>query len=78
MQNAADNKYADGVTPTLKVTVKNNLVVIECNEIGFDAANVEAICKIGASTKRNKEGFIGRSSHNMFKMLTLTGCMYAA
>jgi hypothetical protein len=62
IQNAADNKYADGVTPTLNMTVNEDFIIFQCNEVGFSAANVEAICKIGASTK-NKNGFIGWSSH---------------
>lgn len=61
IQNADDNKYADDVTPTLNMIVKDDLIVVECNEVGFSAANIEAICKIGASTKKNKKGFIGRS-----------------
>jgi hypothetical protein len=58
MQNAADNKYADGVTPTL--SIKDDLIVVECNEVGFSAANIEAICRIGAGKKQDKKGFIGR------------------
>jgi hypothetical protein len=59
LQNADDNKYADGVTPTLSVVITDKVIVVECNEVGFDAANVEAICKIGASTKKNQKGLIG-------------------
>ena len=62
MQNAADNQYADDVDPTLNVTIRDRSIVIKCNEVGFNEANVQAICKIGASTKKNQEGFIGRSS----------------
>lgn len=32
------------------------------NETGFEAKNVEAICKVGASTKKNQKGFIGKIS----------------
>ena len=35
---------------------------IDCNEVGFSKANVEALCRIGASTKKDKErtkGYIG-------------------
>jgi hypothetical protein len=59
IQNAADNKYADGVTPTLSVVITDAVIIVQCNEVGFDAANVDAICKIGASTKKNQKGLIG-------------------
>ena len=70
IQNAADNKYADGVTPTLNVLITDKVIVVRCNEVGFNADNVEAICKIGASTKKNQKGLIGRlPSHLTFGVL---------
>ena len=65
IQNADDNAYGDDVTPSLKLTIEQNLIVFECNELGFSADNVRAICDIGASTKTHENstrGFIGMFS----------------
>jgi hypothetical protein len=54
--------YGDSIIPTLRLRIEDRLVVFECNELGFKAANVEAICDIGRSTKpreKNPRGFIG-------------------
>jgi hypothetical protein len=61
IQNADDNTYGDDVIPTLELRVEDRLVVFDCNELGFSAANVKAICDIGASTKTSEKtrGFIG-------------------
>ncbi|KAF2852960.1 hypothetical protein T440DRAFT_466522 [Plenodomus tracheiphilus IPT5] len=52
IQNADDNSYQTA-TPSLAITYthSNRTLRIDCNEIGFSKANVEAICKIGRSTK---------------------------
>src|SRR6266702_1674477 len=65
IQNADDNAYADDVTPSLNLRIEDSLVVFECNERGFAADNVKAICDIGQSTKtreKSTRGFIGASS----------------
>jgi hypothetical protein len=65
IQNADDNTYADDVTPSLKLRIEDSLVVFECDELGFSADNVKAICDIGASTKMHEKSthrFIGMSS----------------
>jgi hypothetical protein len=63
IQNAEDNKYdtARGVEelPSLMFTLSNDKVVIDSNEDGFTEPNVNAICKVGESTKLNIEGYIG-------------------
>ena len=62
IQNADDNAYGADIVPTLRLRIEDRLVVFECNELGFKAANVEAICDIGMSTKpreKNPRGFIG-------------------
>ncbi|UPX11197.1 uncharacterized protein EKO05_0001817 [Ascochyta rabiei] len=61
IQNADDNTYACA-TPTLSFTYKPGCLRIDCNEVGFDASNVTAICGISQSTKSNKTSdgeFIG-------------------
>lgn len=59
IQNAEDNLYPDGVTPSLSLTLKQDRIIIDSNESGFTVANIEAICKIGQSTKSGKKGYIG-------------------
>ncbi|KAF2679081.1 hypothetical protein K458DRAFT_408347 [Lentithecium fluviatile CBS 122367] len=56
IQNADDNSY-DTCAPTLNITFthSNKTLRIDCNEVGFGKANVEAICKIGRSTKTSLE-----------------------
>ena len=50
IQNADDNEY-DDCLPTLNLTYENDGLLVESNEKGFTAENVEALCTIGQSTK---------------------------
>eukprot|EP00727_Mastigamoeba_balamuthi_P012729 m51a1_g8079 hypothetical protein (258) ;mRNA; f:211198-212526 len=59
IQNADDNQYAAGVEPTLRVTVHQDGVSFENNELGFTRANVLALCNVGDSTKHGMKGLIG-------------------
>jgi hypothetical protein len=56
IQNADDNPY-HVATPTLTITFTHasKTLRIDCNEVGFSKENVEAICKIGRSTKANAD-----------------------
>ncbi len=59
IQNADDNSY-DHLRPTISFTSADGDLRVDCNEIGFAPANVEAICRIGRSTKKDRsKGFIG-------------------
>jgi hypothetical protein len=59
IQNADDNSYEDE-TPTISFTSTHGYLQIDCNETGFAPTNVEAICRIGMSTKKDRsKGFIG-------------------
>jgi len=53
IQNADDNTY-NCPTPTLSFSYKPGSLRIDCNEVGFTAENVEAICAISRSTKSGK------------------------
>lgn len=53
IQNADDNPYTCA-SPTLSFSYKPGCLRIDCNEIGFNASNVTAICGIGQSTKSSK------------------------
>lgn len=59
IQNADDNKYAKGVTPTLSITVTPQHVKIGCNEEGFSRENIQALCRTGRSSKRPGQGYTG-------------------
>ncbi len=62
LQNADDNEYAAGVTPSLSITLSETACTFECNEKGFSAENVFAICYAAASTKKRQKSartFIG-------------------
>ena len=61
IQNAVDNPYAEGVSPTLEIELRQTDLQVWCNEVGFSEANVKAFCSIGSSTKKNKKGYIGVS-----------------
>lgn len=65
IQNAEDNNYsrakALGAEPYIKFTIRPDTISIDCNEDGFTPENVEAICRIGESTKirANAQYYIG-------------------
>lgn len=51
IQNADDNSYDANKEPTLNLRYSDRTLRVDCNETGFGKENVEAICKIGRSTK---------------------------
>ncbi|KAI3318140.1 hypothetical protein HD806DRAFT_549483 [Xylariaceae sp. AK1471] len=53
IQNADDNTY-ECPKPNLSFSYKPGSLRIDCNEVGFTAANVEALCAINRSTKSGK------------------------
>lgn len=59
IQNADDNKYAKGETPTVSITVFPEYVQIECNEVGFSRENIESLCRAGQSSKAPGQGYTG-------------------
>jgi hypothetical protein len=58
IQNADDNNYTE-VTPTVSITVFPRLVKIECNEEGFSRENIQALCRVGQSSKKPGQGYTG-------------------
>ncbi|KZT00827.1 uncharacterized protein LAESUDRAFT_731898 [Laetiporus sulphureus 93-53] len=56
IQNADDNNYDADTIPTLQLHLEQRRMIIRCNEKGFTAENVKAICDIGGSTKKKSEG----------------------
>ncbi len=60
IQNADDNQYPLNCLPTLRFVLSDKRILVCNNEIGFQPANVAAICDVGASTKgKHKQGYAG-------------------
>jgi hypothetical protein len=65
IQNADDNTYENDV-PTIAFHLSRSRgawqLPVDCNEVGFEKENIEALCAIGESTKKTKQqtrGYIG-------------------
>ncbi|KAE9371829.1 hypothetical protein N431DRAFT_559247 [Stipitochalara longipes BDJ] len=52
IQNADDNLYASNMQPSVHFTYSNGSLRVDCNEVGFSPRNVEALCRVGQSTKK--------------------------
>lgn len=63
LQNADDNNYtkarAEGDLPYVSFSIYPHQIVLECNEDGFTAENLAAICAVGKSSKKGVQGYIG-------------------
>ena len=71
IQNAEDNTYEDPLLypPSLSFRLtkadptgsrgSDGALIIQNNEIGFNHANVDAICAVGKTTKNKEQGYIG-------------------
>lgn len=58
LQNSDDNSF-DCADPTVTFTYRPGSLRVDCNEKGFDSANVDAICAIRRSTKAGNSDYIG-------------------
>ncbi len=68
IQNAEDNTYKN-TSPSLSIRLtqidptgteeSDGALIIENNETGFTSENVDAICKVGETTKTKAQGYIG-------------------
>jgi hypothetical protein len=56
LQNADDNSYAPGVVPAVEFLLLPDAVAVINNETGLTAADVRALCDVGASTKTGAAG----------------------
>lgn len=73
LQNADDNDYDLGTIPWLQLSYDTGFLRVDCNEVGFAADNVEAICTIRGSTKSggnhaNRTGEKGIGFKSVFKI----------
>ena len=78
IQNADDAKYTEESTPTLDLTYRHNRLCTDCNELGFTRENVDAICKIGRSTKKNQVGSTGEKGVGFKSVFGVAGCVWIA
>ncbi|CAK9143721.1 unnamed protein product [Ilex paraguariensis] len=84
IQNAEDNEYLPDVKPTLELVFTTTDVtgtgdpatlLVFNNEVGFSKANIDSLCCIGQSTKKNKrrQGFIGEKGNETFLAFSYMG-----
>jgi hypothetical protein len=55
LQNADDNAYEDSIIPKMKIIYRDGTLRFDTNEIGFRRADVEVICSIGHSSKKESQ-----------------------
>ncbi|KOM58457.1 hypothetical protein LR48_Vigan11g149100 [Vigna angularis] len=83
IQNAEDNKYAEGVNPSLEFIITSKditatsapaTLLIFNNEKGFSPENIESICSVGKSTKKanRSSGYIGEKGIGFKSVFLLT------
>ncbi len=55
LQNADDNDYLEGTSPRVAIDLSNDELVLDNNEVGFNADNLYAITYAAASTKLRRK-----------------------
>ena len=55
LQNADDNEYADGISPTVWIELHEDRLILKNNEVGFSDKNVFAVTYAAASTKTREK-----------------------
>ena len=79
LQNADDNTYTGSTAPTLNFVYKPGILRVECNEDGFMAKNVEAICDVHQSTKAGENrsaGYIGEKGNGFKSVLRIAHAVW--
>ncbi|KAL6365750.1 hypothetical protein LRP88_00325 [Fusarium phalaenopsidis] len=85
LQNADDNQY-EASKPTFSLTLTDDALITHCNETGFTKRNVEAICRIGKTSKVKSSagrGYIGEKGigfKSVFKVAStvwISSCDYS-
>jgi len=84
IQNAEDNAYVEGTQPSMVFRLlqtdpthtpgSTGALIIQNNEVGFSAENVDAICSVGKSTKKKAQGYIGEKGigfKSVFRITTM-------
>lgn len=77
IQNAEDNKYdranREVSEPFLTFDVYPDKIIVDSNEDGFEENNVRAICRVGHSTKKEQQGYVGEKGIG-FKSVFKVAC----
>ncbi|CAI9773837.1 unnamed protein product [Fraxinus pennsylvanica] len=87
IQNAEDNEYEEGVDPSLQFVITSkditgtgatSTLLIFNNEKGFSPKNIESICSVGRSTKKNnrRRGYIGEKGIGFKSVFLITSQPY--
>ncbi|CAJ2664742.1 unnamed protein product [Trifolium pratense] len=87
IQNAEDNHYIEGESPTLEFVITYDditgtgapaTLLIFNNEKGFSPKNIESICSVGRSTKKNNRssGYIGEKGIGFKSVFLVTAQPY--
>lgn len=81
IQNADDNSYntSSGITPTLDISLYDDYLRVDCNETGFAPRHVEAICKVGSSTKTgagNSTRYVGEKGIGFKSVFKVADVVY--
>ncbi|KAK2406056.1 ATP/DNA binding protein [Trifolium repens] len=87
IQNAEDNHYHEGVSPTLEFVITSDditgtgapaTLLIFNNEKGFSPKNIESICSVGRSTKKGNRssGYIGEKGIGFKSVFLVTAQPY--
>ncbi|VDN97183.1 unnamed protein product [Rodentolepis nana] len=74
IQNADDNTYASGVSPSVHFHLSDSELTVRNNEaIGFTQADISALCDVGLSTKiGNREEKTGRKGIGFKSVFAIT------
>ncbi|KAL8354070.1 hypothetical protein RB601_003763 [Gaeumannomyces tritici] len=62
LQNADDNAYADSVNPELVITFTDETLQFDTNELGFRRQDVQSICSMGQSSKKEPKKQEGKAA----------------
>ena len=85
IQNAEDNTYEEHgsyppyisfrltKTDPTRTSNSDGALIIQNNELGFNAKNVDAICAVGETTKKKIEGYIGEKGIGFKSVFRVTG-----
>ncbi|KAK1407155.1 hypothetical protein QVD17_38766 [Tagetes erecta] len=87
IQNAEDNEYPEGVDPSLEFVITSKditntgasaTLLVFNNEIGFSRKNIDSICSVGRSTKKDlrKHGYIGEKGIGFKSVFLITAQPY--
>ncbi|KAJ4286393.1 hypothetical protein N0V88_008016 [Collariella sp. IMI 366227] len=65
LQNANDNRFVQAKQasqiPYIAFRYHPDQIVVDCNEDGFEEADLRAICSVGKSSKQGAQGYIGEN-----------------